>query len=113
MCLAYSLRELRRADRPGVIGGRRAAQLAPLRQVETPATVQDTAVIPHHEVADAPGMAVDELALRSALEQLGEQHAAFADRLADDVRRVRTDPQQLALRARVRAHQRPLDRRQG
>src|SRR5882672_3711621 len=108
MAIAYSGAEL-----AGTILGGGAAQFPPLREIEAPAAVQDAAVVPHHQIAHAPGMALDELALRRMLEQLGQQDAPFAQGATDDVRRLGADPEHFGRRSRMRAHQRPLDRRQG
>src|SRR5260221_2033395 len=108
MAIAYSGAEL-----AGTVLGGGAAQFPPLREIEAPPAVQDAAVVPHHQIADAPGMAEDELALRPMLEQLGQQDAPLAQGATDDVRRMGADPEHIALRSRMRAHHRPLDRPQG
>lgn len=54
------------------------------------------AVVPHHGVAVAPVVAVDELRLRDERGQLVEQHGAFRRRHADDLLRVRADVERAA-----------------
>ena len=54
------------------------------------------AVVPDHEIALAPLVAVDELRLRRECIQLLEQGAPFVERHADDVRGMRADVQRLA-----------------
>src|SRR5574339_3498 len=97
--------------RGGHVLGARAAQLAALRQVEGPAAVDHRAVVPHHAVARAPDMAVDDLALRRVLEELLQQHAPLGERQLLHVRGVDAHPKELSLRARVHANERPFGRR--
>ena len=74
----------------GDIERRHAAQLAAvLRVVEGPRAVHRGAVVPDHEVADAPGMAVDELRLGRVLDQVAQEEPPLRDRPVDDPRRVR------------------------
>src|SRR5690349_2604767 len=75
----------------------RAVQLALVPgPVERRRTVQRAAVVPHHRIAVAPGMAVDELRLRAERRQLVEHRPAFLWRHPDDLLRVRTDVERLA-----------------
>ena len=78
--------------------------------VVRPAAMHRVAVVPDHQVADPPFVAVDELPLRRVLVQVGEQQPALRHRPADDVRGVRRQVQRLAARSRVPPHQ-PLARR--
>src|SRR5579884_3382521 len=68
------------------------------------------AVVPDHEVADAPFVAVDEAAFGGVVAEVAQQQPPVGDRPADDVRCVRRQIEGLALRPRMPAHQ-PLPRR--
>ena len=74
--------------------------------------MQRAAVIPDHQVAGAPGVAVDELALGRVLHQVAQQQPPVRHRPADDVRGMRAHVERLAPRTRMHAHQRMGNRRQ-
>src|SRR5215207_9784371 len=65
------------------------AQVAHPALVEMPAAVHRAAVVPDHQVALAPVVAIDELAACRVLDQLAQQEAAVGQRPADDLRRMR------------------------
>ena len=83
------------------------AQLAPLGKVVAAAAVQGGAVVPDHQVAGLPLVHVDALASRRVLDQVGQEHAAFGGRPADDLARVDADEQHLALRSGMGVDERP------
>ena len=105
--LARSLRQrlshLDRRDR--VLGGDAAQVARVLGIIVGAAAVQGAAVVPDHEVADAPVMAMDELALRGVLHQVAQQQPSIRHRPAEDVGGVRAHVERLALGARMRAHE--------
>ena len=69
------------------------------------------AIVPDHEIADPPFMAVDETRLGRKGKQLVQQRPALVKRPADDMRRMRGDEQGVAPGARMPPHQRMLRRR--
>src|SRR5437870_703496 len=77
----------------GLVGGERARPMHRL------------AVVPHDEVADAPGVGVDELPLGGVLDEVAQEEARLRHRPAHDRAGVRGEVERLALRHRVRAHQ--------
>src|SRR5712664_4342574 len=82
---------------------RHAAKLASMsRVVEGAAAMHRGAVVPDHEVADAPAVPIDELRLCRVLDQVAKEQPSFGDRPADDLRRVRGEVGRSAPRARVR-----------
>src|SRR5262249_60831987 len=72
-----------------VEGGHAAKLAAILRVVERRRAVHGRTVVPDHEVADAPGVTVDVLALRRVLRQVAQQKPALGDWPVDDARLVR------------------------
>ena len=68
--------------------------------------MQETAVVPHHDIADPPAMCVNELSLCGVREQLAQQPGAFPGRQADDVRCVVAEIERLSAALRMGAHQR-------
>ena len=71
-----------------VEGGHATELAAVLRVVEWPRAMHRGAVVPNHEVADAPGMAVDELRLGCVLYQVTEKEPRLGNRPVDDPRRM-------------------------
>src|SRR6266853_755417 len=65
---------------------RGAAQIARLILVMRAAAVHRVAIIPDHEIADPPFMAVDELRLGREIAEVVQQEPALRHRPADDVR---------------------------
>src|SRR5262245_54024241 len=62
-------------------------------------------VVPDHQIADAPGVAIDELPLGGVLDEIAEQEPPFGQRPPDDAGGVRGHIERAAARARERAHQ--------
>src|SRR5258705_423565 len=86
--------------------GIRAAELAAiLRVVERPRAVHGGAIVPDHEIADAPGVAIDELRLGRVLRQIAKEQSPLRDRPVDDARLVRREIERAPARARDRADQ--------
>src|SRR5215469_9598999 len=54
-------------------------------RIKCVASVHGTAVVPQHEVADAPDVLPGELRARDELPQLVEQHFGFRERKPDDI----------------------------
>ncbi len=74
-----------------------AAQIAHvLGRLVRRGAVQGAAIVPDHQIADAPFVGVDEPRLGGEFDQPLQQRAAFLDRPADDVRGVRGDVERLA-----------------
>ena len=63
------------------------------------------AVVPHHEIADAPLMGVDVLALGRMLDQVTQEDPGLGYRPPDDAAGVRGQIQRLTPGHGVRAHQ--------
>ena len=72
--------------------------------------MQQAAVIPHHQIADAPMMGVDEMALCRMVEQFPVQRSAFRLGHAENMRRVIAEIERLASGIRVGTHQRMVRR---
>src|SRR3954451_23924563 len=72
------------------------AQVARLGLVERPAAMNRAAIVPDHEIADPPAVAVDEFGLCRVLDQLADQQHAVRHRPADDMRGMRGEIQRLA-----------------
>ena len=70
-----------------------------------PAAMHRAAIVPDHQIADPPFVAVDELRLRRVRVRSQQQQPAVRHRPADDVRGVRRQIQRLAPRAGMPAHQ--------
>src|SRR5262245_15678813 len=69
----------------GDIEGRHPAQLAAIGGVlEGARAMHGGPVVPDHEIADAPGVAIDELGLGGVLDQVPQQQPALGYRPADD-----------------------------
>ena len=81
------------------------AQVAHPGLVEMPAAVHRAAVVPDHQVALAPLVAVDELAAGGVLDQLAQQQPPVGQRPADDLRGVRRHVEGLAAGAGMGAYQ--------
>ena len=112
--LALARQRLSHLDRRDRVLGGDAAQVARvLGIIVGAAAVQGTAVVPDHEVADAPVMAMDELALRGVLHQVAQQQPSIRHRPTEDVGGVRAHVERLALGARMRAHELVAHGRQG
>src|SRR5688572_12445763 len=89
-----------------VAGHRRAVHDALLaRAVPGPAAMQRTAVVPHHQVADTPVMAIHVLGPDRHLEELGEQDPALVDPEALDPPGMGADVDVLPAIPRIGAHQ--------
>src|SRR5579872_7180586 len=81
----FRLRDLQ----PGALD-RGAAQIAHFLQViEAPRPVHHGAIVPHHQVADAPGMRIDELPLGRVLGQVADEGACLGNWPADDAADMR------------------------
>src|SRR5438094_670239 len=91
---------------------RGAAHVARLVHGERPRPTHGAAVVPHHEVADAPAVRVDELPLCGVLDEVAQEGARLRHRPAQDAARVRRQVERLASRRRVRAHQALAHRRE-
>src|SRR6266852_4296092 len=89
------------------VEGRHATELAAvLRVVERQRPMHRRALVPDHEIADAPGVTVDELPLGRVLHQVAEQQPSFGDRPVDDARLVGRQVERAPERARDGADQR-------
>ncbi len=89
------------------VEGRHPTELAPVRRVvEGSGAVHGGAIVPDHQVADAPRVAVDELRLGRVLDQVAEEEPPLGDRPVDDPGRVRRDVERLAIGARDRPDER-------
>src|SRR5580704_3952355 len=99
--------------RCGEVLRRDAAQVTRISRIVVGASaMQRATVVPDHQVADPPGVAMDELALRRVLHEVAQQEPALRHRPADDVRRMRSHVERLAPRSRMNANQRMRHRRQ-
>src|SRR6266403_4093130 len=83
-----------------VEGGHAAKLTAILRVVERPRAVHRRAVVPDHEVPDAPLVPVDVLALGRVLRQIVQEEAPLRDRPVDDARLMRGQVERAAAGAR-------------
>ena len=81
------------------------AQIARVAVVVGPAAMHRATVVPDHQIADPPFMAVDEFRPGGVRIEIVEQQAAFGNGPADDVRGVGGEVERFALRARMTAHQ--------
>ena len=63
------------------------------------------AVVPHHEVANAPTVGVDELSLRGVLDEVFEEAHRFSCWPADDPTRMRGQEERLAASRRMDTNQ--------
>src|SRR5439155_25711303 len=94
----------------GDIEGGHTAKLATIfRVVERRRAVHGRTVVPDHEVADAPDVTVDVLALGRVLRQVAQQEPALRDRPVDDARLVRCQVERAPAGARDDPHER-MDR---
>jgi hypothetical protein len=89
------------------------AQVARLGFVIGPAAVQGAAVVPDHQVALAPAVAVDIAPLRGVQRQVGQQQPALRQRPAFDAMGGGPEEQGPASRPGMGLHQRVGHRRQG
>src|ERR1700694_3470662 len=87
------------------IQGRRTPQIARLHLIVWSTAMHGAAIVPDDHIADAPAMAVDELALRRVRRQIPQQQTPLAHRPAEDVRCMRGEVERFALRARMQPHQ--------
>src|SRR5262249_13418138 len=92
-----------------VEGGHAAKLAAVLRIVERRGAVHGRAVVPGHEVADAPGVTVAVLALRRVLGQVAQKEPSFRDGPFDDARLVRGQIEGAPAEARDDPHERMAD----
>src|SRR5437660_11909707 len=76
---------------------------AVLRVVKRPRTMHGGAVVPNHEVSDAPRVAVDELRLRGVFHEVTQEESPLRDWPVDDSRRVRCEVQRPTMGARDQA----------
>src|ERR1700722_9894504 len=74
--------------------------------------VQQAAVVPHHEIAEAPAMRMDKRRLRRLLQQRLEESGTLFFRHSDDAYRVVSEIERRSASIGVGAHQRVVDRRQ-
>src|SRR5262245_559393 len=79
--------------------------------VPGPAAMQDTTIVPHHQITRTPAMGVDQLRRRRSIEQVAKERARVVGRHADDLAGVRRDEERLAPVDRVGANQRLRYRR--
>src|SRR5438094_8275060 len=92
------------------VEGRHAAQLAAiLPVVERPGAVHRRAIVPDHQVPDAPFVTVHELPLGGVLRQVPQQKTPLRQRPVDDPRLVRREIERAAQRVRDRTDER-MDR---
>src|SRR5262249_36784473 len=87
------------------VDDRRTAHVAHvIRGRERRGAVNGATVVPDHQVADLPFVAVDELRLCGEFDQLGKQRLPLLNRHADDVLRVRSDIEGVTARAGMPAY---------
>ena len=90
----------------GRVDDRRAPHVAHvIRCLEGRGAVHGAAIVPDHQIADLPLVAVDELRLRCEFDQLAKQRLSLLDRYADDVRCVRGNIQRVPRRTRMPPYQ--------
>jgi len=82
-----------------------------LHRVVNDEPVQQTAVVPHDEIAHAPAVPINELRLCRMLEEATEQGRALHLLHAKDAGRMIAEIERLAAGLGVRPHQRVIDRR--
>jgi hypothetical protein len=73
-----------------VLGGR-PPKLASFREVIAAPSMERTAVIPHHQIVNAPLMGIDKIALRRMLQEVHQKHAPFSNRPANNLPCVDAD----------------------
>src|SRR5689334_1135346 len=73
-------------ERRAGIQCRRTAQIARMRLIVWATAMHGAAIVPDHEIADAPAMAIDELGLCRVRVEIPQQQTAFSDWPADNVR---------------------------
>src|SRR5258708_38447102 len=90
-----------------------AAQMPPLRRIEILARMDDAAIVPQEQVADAPAMGVDEIRAFLMVEQAAEDRLALARLHALDARcHQAVDVKQLGTRLGMGRHDRMRRTRQ-
>src|SRR6266699_6712112 len=95
MLLSFRLGRL--LDRRHVAGQRRAAHVTDLvAVVEAAGSVHDLPVVPHDEIAPAPGMRINKAGLYRMFRQIAQKHAGFRDGPALDRPGMRGKEQRFA-----------------
>src|SRR6185295_9731115 len=103
---------LRQLDGISVADERGTAHVARLVGGERARAVHGLAVVPHDQITHTPAVRVHELPLGGVLDEVAQERAGLGDRPADDPAGVRREVERLALRDRVRAHERLAYRRE-
>src|SRR2546426_4517787 len=99
-------RALRRPESRSV--GRRQAwmrRMSRLVRGKGPGAMRGSTIVPHHQVANAPGLGVDELPLGGVLDEVAQEGARLRHLPAQDAARVRGEIERLAPRGGGGAHQ--------
>ncbi len=80
----------------GFPGERRSPHVASFASVEPSGAMHGRSIVPHHQIAGSPAMAINELRLSRVFRQVAEKHSRLRDRPADECARVRGQEQRLA-----------------